>query len=101
MTLPLAIALLADRLRGGPGLQARWPTDDPGLSRTERRELQSLLVARGHDIGEVDGMIGSRSREALKLEQARLGQPADGRCRPGIHNGDHRLWLCRRNRSNQ
>lgn len=75
----LAIAHLSDRLRGGGPLVTAWPTDDPGLSRRERRELQELLVARGHDIGEVDGMIGSRSREALKLEQARLGQPADGR----------------------
>jgi glucose-6-phosphate 1-epimerase len=75
----LAIAHLSDRLRGRGPLLAAWPTDDPGLSRRERRELQELLVARGHDIGEVDGMIGSRSREALKLEQARVGQPADGR----------------------
>ena len=75
----LAIAHLSDRLRGGGPLVTPWPTDDPGLSRRERRELQEILVARGHDIGEVDGMIGSRSREALKIEQARLGQPAEGR----------------------
>jgi glucose-6-phosphate 1-epimerase len=74
-----AIALLSDRLRGAEGIATPWPTDDPGLSRRERRELQERLIARGHDIGEVDGMIGSRSREAIKLEQARLGQPADGR----------------------
>lgn len=75
----LAIALLADRLRGGAGLQARWPTDDPGLSRAERRELQTLLLARGHAIGEVDGMIGKLSRQAIAAEQARLGLDADGR----------------------
>ena len=80
----LAIALLADRLRGGAGLQARWPTDDPGLSRAERRELQSLLVARGHDIGEVDGMIGARSRAALAVEQTRLGREPDGRAGQAI-----------------
>lgn len=75
----LAIAHLADRLRGGAPFATPWPTDDPGLSRAERRELQELLIARGHDIGEPDGMIGARTREALKLEQAALGQPADGR----------------------
>lgn len=75
----LAIAHLSDRLRGRGPLVVPWPTDDPGLSRRERRELQAILVARGHDIGEVDGMIGTRSRDALKLEQARLGQAADGR----------------------
>lgn len=75
----LAISLLADRLRGGAGLQARWPTDDPGLSRLERRELQTLLLARGHAIGAVDGMIGKLSREAIAAEQARLGWTPDGR----------------------
>ena len=38
-----------------------------------------MLIARGHDIGEADGMIGARTREALKLEQAALGLAADGR----------------------
>ncbi|MBB5882532.1 glucose-6-phosphate 1-epimerase [Xanthomonas arboricola] len=76
----LSIALLADRLRGGPGLVAAWPTDDPGLGRPERRELQQLLLARGHLIGEADGMIGTASRRAIQVEQTRLGlQPADGR----------------------
>ncbi|WP_101927154.1 lytic murein transglycosylase [Luteimonas rhizosphaerae] len=76
----LAIATLADRLRGGSGLVAGWPTDDPGLSRAQRRELQTALLARGHDIGEVDGMIGTNTRRAIQLEQRRLGlTPDDGR----------------------
>ena len=75
----LAIAHLADRLRGGAPFVTPWPTDDPGLSRAERRELQSLLAARGHDIGEVDGMLGDKSRAAIKEEQARLGQTVTGR----------------------
>ena len=76
----LAIATLADRLRGGSGLVTPWPTDDPGLSRAQRRELQTLLLARGHAIGEVDGMIGTVTRRAIVTEQQRLGiLPADGR----------------------
>lgn len=75
----LAIALLADRLRGKAGPVTPWPTDDPGLSRAERRELQRLLIARGHDIGEVDGLIGSATRAAVRAEQERLGMAADGR----------------------
>lgn len=76
----LAIATLADRLRGGPGIVAAWPTDDPGIGRTERRELQTLLLARGHDIGTADGMIGTATRRAIQTEQQRLGwTPADGR----------------------
>lgn len=76
----LAIATLADRLRGGPGLVTAWPTDDPGLGRRERRQLQGLLAARGHDIGAVDGMIGTASRRAIQAEQQRLGwAKPDGR----------------------
>lgn len=76
----LAIATLADRLRGGSGLRTAWPTNDPGIGRNERRELQTLLLARGHAIGEVDGMIGTNTRRAIQAEQQRLGlSPADGR----------------------
>jgi len=75
----LAIAHLADRLKGGQPFATPWPTDDPGLSRVERRELQTLLIARGHAIGSVDGMLGDASRSAIRVEQQRLGHSIDGR----------------------
>ena len=75
----LAIAHLSDRLRGGGPFVQAWPTDDPGLSRVERRELQSLLIARGFDIGEPDGLIGTRTRQALQSVQREAGLTADGR----------------------
>lgn len=75
----LAIAHLADRLRGGGPFVTPWPTDDPGLSRAERRELQAQLILRGHDIGEVDGMLGEKSRVAIRAEQERLGHEVNGR----------------------
>ncbi len=75
----LAIAHLSDRLRGAGPFVTPWPTDDLGLSRAERRQLQELLLSRGYDIGEADGVIGSKSRDAIKAEQARLGMKIDGR----------------------
>lgn len=75
----LAIAHLSDRLRGAGPFTTAWPTDDPGISRAERRELQGLLILRGHDIGDVDGMLGEKSRAAIRLEQARLGHDVSGR----------------------
>ncbi|NEN75788.1 lytic murein transglycosylase [Pelistega sp. NLN82] len=75
----LAIAHLSDRLKGAKPFVTPWPTDDLGLSRRERIELQTLLLKRGHDIGEADGLIGSKTREAIKKEQARLGMTVDGR----------------------
>lgn len=75
----LAISLLSDRLRGRPGVQAAWPTDDLPLSREQRRELQRLLIARGFDVGEPDGAVGSLTRAAIKQIEAKLGLPQTGR----------------------
>lgn len=75
----LAIAHLSDRLKGGGSFVQSWPTDDPGISRVQRRELQKLLIARGFDIGEPDGMVGARTRRALQSIQQEAGLTADGR----------------------
>ena len=78
----LAIAQLSNLVANPGGSVAfvtPWPTDDAGLSRAQNRELQTLLLARGHDIGSADGMIGAKTREAIKAEQRRLGVKADGR----------------------
>ncbi|WP_218947162.1 MULTISPECIES: lytic murein transglycosylase [unclassified Acinetobacter] len=75
----LAIAHLSDRLQGKGSIQAAWPTDDPGTSRAERREIQQFLLNRGYDIGEVDGLIGDKTRQAIRQEQNRLGLSPTGR----------------------
>jgi lytic murein transglycosylase len=75
----LAIAILSERLRGNPGIRTAWPTDDPPLSRAERRELQRLLadvVAAG---GEPDGKIGQKTRDAVKEIEKAMGMPLRGR----------------------
>ena len=75
----LAISHLSDRLRGGGPFRTPWPTDDPGLSRIERRELQTLLARRGYDIGPADGAIGDKTRLAIADVQTRAGMTSDGR----------------------
>jgi lytic murein transglycosylase len=75
----LAIAHLSDRLRGGGGFVTAWPTDDAGLARAERREVQERLLALGYEIGEVDGIIGTNTRAAIRELQPQLGLEADGR----------------------
>jgi peptidoglycan hydrolase-like protein with peptidoglycan-binding domain len=75
----LSIAHLADRLRGAGRFKTPWPTDDAGTSRAERREVQQRLVDRGYDIGEIDGMIGTKSRSAISEFQTSIGMKADGR----------------------
>jgi lytic murein transglycosylase len=76
----LSIAHLADRLRGGAGrFSTPWPTDDAGTSRAERREVQQRLADRGYDVGEIDGMIGTKSRLAISGFQTSIGVKPDGR----------------------
>jgi lytic murein transglycosylase len=83
----LAISLLSDRLRGRPGLQTPWPTNDPGLSRVDRREVQTRLIQRGYDLqGKIDGVIGDKTREAIADFQGRNGLKSDGRASVSVLN---------------
>ena len=75
----LAACVLADRLAGGPGIQTPWPTDDPGLSREGRRELQALLAKHGYDVGAPDGAIGTKTKAAIADFQGKNGMPVNGR----------------------
>lgn len=75
----LAISVLSDRLRGRPGIRTPWPTDDRGLSRAERKELQERLTRAGYDVGKPDGAIGALTRAAIREVEAKLGLPQTGR----------------------
>jgi hypothetical protein len=74
----LAIGHLGDRLRGGEPFVQPWPRHERVLSRSERYELQQLLAQQGYDIGEPDGRLGPRSRNALRAFQAAAGIVPDG-----------------------
>ena len=75
----LAACVLADRLAGGPGIVTPWPTDDPGLSRAGRRELQTLLARQGYDIGAPDGAIGTKTKQAIAAFEQKAGMTVNGR----------------------
>ena len=74
----LSAGLLASRLGGGPGITRPWPIDIKPLARPQRRELQQLLVNRGLDTGGIDGILGGRSRAAIRSYQLGEKLPADG-----------------------
>jgi lytic murein transglycosylase len=74
----LAIGHLADRLRGGEPFVQPWPRHERVLTRAERYELQQLLARRGFDVGEPDGRLGGRTRNALRQFQSSVGQIPDG-----------------------
>jgi membrane-bound lytic murein transglycosylase B len=74
----LAIGHLADRLRGGEPFVRAWPRQERVLTRAERYELQQHLAARGYDVGEPDGRLGGKTRNALRQFQSSVGHVPDG-----------------------
>lgn len=74
----LAVALLAERIAGQPGLSAEWPRTEPALSRAQVRELQELLNAEGFVVGVPDGVIGPNTRRGLREFQQAQGVTPDG-----------------------
>jgi len=82
----LAISHLADRLAGYPTLRTPWPTDDPGLSRAERLELQKLLNAKGFNAGTPDGKVGPTTQAAIARAEAHYGMEQTGRAGRKIYD---------------
>ena len=74
----LAVGLLAQRLAGGPDVQAPWPRDLVALSRQQLTALQTALNQRGFDSGAPDGVMGPTTRGAIRGYQRSVGLPADG-----------------------
>lgn len=68
-------AYFATRLSGAPVFDPRAP--EPGLNDTQMRRLQEQLTQLGHDVGKIDGILGAKTRAAVRTEQLRLNLPAD------------------------
>lgn len=76
ITYALTAANLAARLAGAPAFNPR--DAETGLNGDQMRELQTRLEAKGYDVGTVDGILGTNTREAIRQEQMKLGLPVDG-----------------------
>ena len=68
-------AFFANLLSGAPLYRDGDP--EPPLSTDDVIELQQELAALGHDVGPIDGIVGSKTRAAVQAEQIRMGLPAD------------------------
>ncbi|MEH6583733.1 MAG: lytic murein transglycosylase [Halioglobus sp.] len=74
----LSVGHLADRIAGAGPLNQALPSDQPRLHRSEVIQLQEVLLARGFDVGEIDGLLGPASRAALRAFQLDAGLIGDG-----------------------
>ena len=73
----LAVGLLAEQIAGAPPLTRPWPNDLP-TTRADRVAAQEALQRMGYDIGDIDGVLGLKSRQAARAWQKSRGLPADG-----------------------
>jgi membrane-bound lytic murein transglycosylase B len=74
----LAVSVLADRLKGAPGISGSWPRGETMLNTRQRMTLQEGLMTLGYDTGGMDGVLGRRTRQAIRDYQKARGLPADG-----------------------
>ncbi len=81
-TYVLTAAYFATRLAGAQIYDAGNP--DTGLGADQMKQLQRKLQARGHDVGNIDGILGAGTRAAVQAEQQRLGLPADAWPTPAL-----------------
>ena len=68
----LFVGHVADRIQGGGPFKGRWQKTDR-LSRGDVFRMQQKLVARGLDVGSVDGLAGFKTRRSIGEAEAKLG----------------------------
>jgi lytic murein transglycosylase len=73
----LTAAYLANRIDGAPPLN-KGNTAIPKVTFDEQREIQQILEKRGYDVGRIDGVLGLKTRVAIRDVQIKFGLPADG-----------------------
>jgi membrane-bound lytic murein transglycosylase B len=80
----LAVAILAQQIAGGPAVMQPPPEDDAPLSRDTVIDMQSRLARLGFYTDEADGLLGPKTRSAVRLFQKQIGLPADGHPTPDL-----------------
>ena len=83
-TYALSVGHLAARIGGAPAFATPWPGGVRALTEEERFEIQRLLIARGNKIGDIDGVLGSKTRAAIRALQKENGLKVDGFPTPKI-----------------
>jgi membrane-bound lytic murein transglycosylase B len=74
----LAAGLLGDAIAGRPGISKPWPRDERALTVEEVKTMQNRLTALGFDTRGVDGVVGPKTRQALREWQTANDLIPDG-----------------------
>jgi peptidoglycan lytic transglycosylase B len=78
----LSVTILAQQIAGGPTVMQPAPADDEPLSRDTVIDIQTRLARLGFYTDETDGLLGPKTRSAVRLFQKQAGLPADGHPTP-------------------
>ncbi|NCQ23932.1 MAG: lytic murein transglycosylase [Rhodobacteraceae bacterium CG17_big_fil_post_rev_8_21_14_2_50_63_15] len=74
----LGVGHLADRIGGGPEIQAAWPRGYNPLTFEQKMEMQERLQRKGYGIEKIDGIIGPNTVKAIRAFQQSVGVTPDG-----------------------
>lgn len=80
----LAVGILARQITGGPPVMQAPPADDEPLARETVVDIQTRLARLGFYTDEADGLLGPKTRSAVRLFQKQAGLPADGHATPDV-----------------
>jgi membrane-bound lytic murein transglycosylase B len=80
----LSVTILAQQIAGGPTVMQSPPPDDEPLSRDTVIDIQTRLARLGFYTDETDGLLGPKTRSAVRLFQKQTGLPADGHPTPEL-----------------
>ena len=75
----MAVGHLADKINGGGEFVREWPRGPNALKLPQKMEVQELLLKAGYDIGDVDGIIGPKTIDALSDMQIKAGVQPSGK----------------------
>ena len=71
----LTAAHFANRLEGSPAFSPGNP--DKGLNKNQMKFLQTKLNTLGYEVGQIDGILGAKTRRSIQELQRTLKKPAD------------------------
>ena len=71
----LTAAHFANQLEGSPAFSPGIP--DKGLNKNQMKLLQTKLKNLGYEVGQIDGILGAKTRRSIQEVQRTLKKPAD------------------------
>lgn len=74
----LAVGHLSDRILGLPPLRHGRNADNHPIPREDAQAMQEQLIRLGLYTGQTDGVLGSRTKAAIRGYQRQAGLPVDG-----------------------